>query len=72
MVYGRHKPDLKTNDLQFVFAPASYKLGNHGLLADHPGPLRWQLGTRPESKGCGARSVDLNRKTTDTTKLFIG
>ena len=53
MVYGfwHSNPELKSNDLQFVFAPASYKLGNHGLLADHPGftVAAWQH--RPESKG---------------------
>ena len=61
MVYGfwHSNPDLKTNDLQFVFAPASYKLGNHGLLADHPGftVAAWQH--RLESKGwVRARSAD--------------
>jgi choline dehydrogenase len=53
MVYGFWHSDAatKSNDIQFVFAPASYKLGRHGLLADHPGftVAAWQH--RPESKG---------------------
>ncbi|MBH67823.1 MAG: choline dehydrogenase [Rhodospirillaceae bacterium] len=61
MVYGfwHSDPTIKSNDIQFVFAPASYKLGNHGLLADHPGftVAAWQH--RPESKGwVRARSSD--------------
>lgn len=61
MVYGfwHSDPSVKSNDIQFVFAPASYKLGNHGLLADHPGftVAAWQH--RPESKGwVRARSTD--------------
>ena len=53
MVYGFWHSDqvVKNNDIQFVFAPASYKLGKHGLLADHPGftVAAWQH--RPDSKG---------------------
>ena len=53
MVYGfwHSDPVAKNNDIQFVFAPASYKLGKHGLLADHPGFIvaAWQH--RPDSKG---------------------
>jgi len=53
MVYGfwHSDPVVKNNDIQFVFAPASYKLGKHGLLADHPGftVAAWQH--RPDSKG---------------------
>ena len=53
MVYGfwHSDPVAKNNDIQFVFAPASYKLGKHGLLADHPGftVAAWQH--RPDSKG---------------------
>ncbi|MEM7404389.1 MAG: GMC family oxidoreductase N-terminal domain-containing protein [Pseudomonadota bacterium] len=53
MVYGFWHSDevLKTNDLQFIFTPASYKLGVHGLLDDHPGftIAAWQH--RPESRG---------------------
>ena len=39
MVYGFWHSDevLRSNDLQFIFTPASYKLGVHGLLDDHPG-----------------------------------
>ena len=53
MVYGfwHSDPVAKNNDIQFVFAPASYRLGKHGLLADHPGftVAAWQH--RPDSKG---------------------
>ena len=53
MVYGfwHSAPDVKSNDLQFIFTPASYKLGYHGLLDDHPGftIACWQH--RPESIG---------------------
>ena len=53
MVYGfwHSDPALKTNDLQFIFTPASYKVGVHGLLDDHPGftIAAWQH--RPESRG---------------------
>ena len=61
MVYGfwHSDPVAKNNDIQFVFAPASYKSGKHGLLADHPGftVAAWQH--RPDSKGwVRLRSVD--------------
>ena len=61
MVYGfwHSDPVAKNNDIQFVFAPASYKLGKHGLLGDHPGftVAAWQH--RPDSKGwVRLRSVD--------------
>ncbi len=53
MVYGfwHSDPTIKSNDLQFIFTPASYKVGVHGLLDDHPGftMAAWQH--RPESKG---------------------
>ena len=53
MVYGfwHSDPALKNEDLQFIFTPASYKLGVHGLLDDHPGVTIacWQH--RPESTG---------------------
>ena len=61
MVYGFWHSDEATrpNDLQFLFTPASYKQGRHGLLDDHPGltVAAWQH--RPESRGwVRARSSD--------------
>ena len=61
MVYGFwHSNEVaRSNDLQFLFTPASYKAGVHGLLDDHPGftVAAWQH--RPESKGwVRARSAD--------------
>jgi choline dehydrogenase len=61
MVYGFWHSDevARSNDLQFIFTPASYKLGVHGLLDDHPGftIAAWQH--RPQSKGyVRARSAD--------------
>jgi choline dehydrogenase len=61
MVYGfwHSDPVAKSNDLQFIFTPASYKANVHGLLDDHPGftVATWQH--RPESKGwVRARSSD--------------
>ncbi|MGE3916381.1 MAG: GMC family oxidoreductase, partial [Hyphomicrobiaceae bacterium] len=61
MVYGFWHSDEATrpNDLQFLFTPASYKQGRHGLLDDHPGltVAAWQH--RPESRGyVRARTAD--------------
>lgn len=61
MVYGfwHSNPATKSNDLQFIFTPASYKEGRHGVLDDHPGftLAAWQH--RPQSKGwVRARSSD--------------
>ena len=61
MVYGfwHTNPAVKSNDVQFIFTPASYKLGAHGVLDDYPGftVAAWQH--RPESKGwVRARSED--------------
>jgi choline dehydrogenase len=61
MVYGfwHSDPATRSNDLQFIFTPASYKQGQHGLLDDHPGftIAAWQH--RPISKGwVRARSAD--------------
>lgn len=61
MVYGFWHTDevARSNDLQFIFTPASYKQGVHGLLDDHPGftVAAWQH--RPESKGwVRAKSAD--------------
>jgi choline dehydrogenase len=53
MVYGFWHSDVaaRSNDLQFIFTPASYKQGVHGLLDDHPGftVAAWQH--RPQSTG---------------------
>ncbi|MFP6772687.1 MAG: GMC family oxidoreductase N-terminal domain-containing protein [Alphaproteobacteria bacterium] len=61
MVYGfwHSDPAARSNDLQFIFTPASYKQGVHGLLDDHPGftVAAWQH--RPQSKGwVRARAAD--------------
>ena len=61
MVYGfwHTNPAIQSNDVQFIFTPASYKLGSHGILDDYPGftVAAWQH--RPESKGwVRARSDD--------------
>jgi choline dehydrogenase len=67
MVYGfwHSEPEVKSNDLQFIFTPASYKQGRHGVLDDHPGVTLacWQH--RPESKGwVRAKSSDPFEKPT--------
>ena len=53
MVYGfwHTDPASKSNDLQFIFTPASYNVYVHGMLNDYPGftVATWQH--RPESKG---------------------
>ncbi len=53
MVYGfwHSDPVAKSNDLQFIFTPASFKNGQHGVFDDHPGYTiaAWQH--RPESRG---------------------
>ena len=61
MVYGFWHSDevARGNDLQFIFTPASYKQGVHGLLDEHPGftVAAWQH--RPDSTGyVRARSAD--------------
>lgn len=61
MVYGfwHTDPGARTNDVQFIFTPASYAEGTHGVLADYPGftLAAWQH--RPESRGwVRARSAD--------------
>ena len=67
MVYGfwHSDPASKSNDLQFIFTPASYDEHVHGLLNDYPGftVATWQH--RPESTGwVRARSSDPFEKPT--------
>ena len=67
MVYGfwHTDPTSKSNDLQFIFTPASYKMNIHGALNDYPGftVATWQH--RPESKGyIRAKSSDPFAKPT--------
>ena len=53
MVYGfwHSDPGANTNDIQFIFTPASFKDGRHGVFDDQPGLTiaAWQH--RPQSKG---------------------
>jgi len=61
MVYGFWHSDetARSNDLQFIFTPASYKLGVHGGLDDQPGFTVAAWLHRPESRGwVRARSAD--------------
>ena len=53
MVYGfwHSNPEAKSNDLQFIFTPASFKDGRHGVFDDHPGLTMAAWQHRPESKG---------------------
>ena len=65
MVYGFWHSDeaTRSNDLQFIFTPASYKDGVHGLLDDHPGFTVAAWLHRPQSKGwVRARSGDAFEK----------
>lgn len=61
MVYGFWHSDTaaRSNDIQFIFTPASYDEGKHGLLADWPGYTLAAWQHRPESSGyVRARSAD--------------
>ncbi len=53
LVYGfwHSDPATRSNDLQFIFTPASFKDGQHGVFDSHPGYTiaAWQH--RPESRG---------------------
>ncbi len=65
LVYGfwHSDPVAKSNDLQFIFTPASYDEGKHGVLAPWPGftVAAWQH--RPESSGyVRAKSTDPYQK----------
>ena len=61
MVYGFWHSDevTRSNDLQFIFTPASFKQGQHGLFDDRPGFTIAAWLHRPQSKGfVRARSAD--------------
>ena len=61
MVYGfwHSDPAAKSNDLQFIFTPASFDPTRHGVLADVPGCTLAAWQHRPESDGfVRARSDD--------------
>ena len=61
MVYGfwHSDPAAKSNDLQFIFTPASFDPTRHGVLADAPGCTLAAWQHRPESDGfVRARSGD--------------
>ena len=61
MVYGfwHSDPEVKSNDLQFIFTPASFKDGRHGVFDDHPGYTIAAWRHRPDSRGyVRARSSD--------------
>ncbi|MGB1877475.1 MAG: GMC family oxidoreductase, partial [Rhodospirillaceae bacterium] len=53
LVYGfwHSEPAAKSNDLQFIFTPASFKDGQHGLFDSHPGYTIAAWRHRPESRG---------------------
>jgi len=53
LVYGfwHSEPAVKSNDLQFIFTPASFKDGQHGLFDSHPGYTIAAWRHRPESRG---------------------
>ena len=63
-VYGfwHSEPTAKSNDIQFIFTPASYAKGPNGPLrefSDHPGFTITSWQHRPQSKGwVRARSAD--------------
>jgi choline dehydrogenase len=61
MVYGfwHTDPATRSNDVQFIFTPASFKQGQHGVFDDHPGFTMASWQHRPHSKGwVRARSSD--------------
>ena len=61
MVYGFWHSDevTRSNDLQFIFTPASFKQGQHGLFDDRPGFTIAAWLHRPQSKGfVRARTAD--------------
>jgi choline dehydrogenase len=61
MVYGfwHSDPVARSNDLQFIFTPASFKDGQHGVFDEHPGYTIAAWRHRPESRGyVRLRSMD--------------
>lgn len=53
LVYGfwHSDPVTRSNDLQFIFTPASFKDGRHGVFDEHPGYTIAAWRHRPESRG---------------------
>ncbi len=61
LVYGfwHSNPETKSNDVQFIFTPASFKDGQHGVFDSHPGYTIASWQHRPTSRGyVRARSSD--------------
>jgi choline dehydrogenase len=53
LVYGfwHSDPMARSNDLQFIFTPASFEDGKHGVFDEHPGYTIAAWRHRPESRG---------------------
>ena len=72
MVYGfwHSDPDTRSNDLQFIFTPASFKDGQHGVFDSHPGytVAAWQH--RPEGdRRMAVEAIKLARRLMNTNAM---